>query len=123
MSAEAPQEGVLTVQSSHGHFTIDGNTGDVLSRQVQDEALQRLVRFDLAEWHNYYGGPPGPDLDILDLGYWLDSGTYEPPAHDWRRWFVATFGQPRTKATNREKQHERLLPPNDDSPSPGSGSF
>lgn len=83
------------IYSSHGELSADVDTGDVVSSMlyvpVDPEAkpLLQIARFDVDEWERHYGRPPALRIDILDLGYWLHDGTYEPPVHDWRAEFRA----------------------------------
>lgn len=75
-----------TVNSSHGQLIIDAD-GTVLVGKTtyHDDELRNIVRFDLPEHRKYYASKPEPDsYDILDLGYWMKDGTFEPPAFDWR---------------------------------------
>lgn len=78
---------VLTVHSSYGDLSIDANTGEVLTL-VPDgdpENLGEIACFDLDEWRKFYGREDlDEEFDILDLGYWLKGGTYEPPEPTWR---------------------------------------
>jgi hypothetical protein len=85
----------IEIVSSHGTLTVDPADGRVLSRDLDDDLLERVIRFDLEEWKHYWGDPVPDNLDILDIGYWLDDGTYEPPEMEWRDWYVAEFGRPR----------------------------
>jgi len=81
------------VESSGGTFTIHSRTGEVLrwSPEVEDDAdytgYRNIVRFNLDEWREHYHWPEGTlpnGYDVLDLGFWLRDGTYEPPDDDWR---------------------------------------
>lgn len=47
--------------------------------------LPDINMFDLVEWKHYWQRNPDHDFDILDLGYWLKDGSYEPPVLDWRQ--------------------------------------
>jgi hypothetical protein len=52
-------------------------------------SLKEITRFDLAEYVQTYG-ELRTDIDILDLGYWSQTGDdvldtiYEPPTYSWR---------------------------------------
>lgn len=45
-----------------------------------------IMRFDVFEYFRYWHEDPGcvEQFDILDLGYWMETGDYEEPCHDWR---------------------------------------
>lgn len=75
---------MITVISSNGQIEID-LTGNVLSCQMNEdgEGIDKITRFDLAEYHQTYGPDIPQTIDILDLGYW-SGDIYESPAYDWR---------------------------------------
>jgi len=89
-----PPPPVYKVRSSHGGFKVDWN-GNVINLELfmpeeakETEDLKHIVRFDLDEWRRYHESlkdDPWDSIDILDLGYWLDDGSYEEPEWDWRR--------------------------------------
>jgi hypothetical protein len=83
----------VTAQGSNGSFTFDPKTGEVIQHEPDpssDEPYTNIVRVDVAEWRLAYPGEALEDvIDILDLGYWMKDGTYEPPAEDWREDFRA----------------------------------
>ena len=78
--------------SSCGSVLFDVATGEVVSCALEtfgDYAYKTEhlpVRIDTDEWLRRY---PGEDIaaghDILDFGYWMKSGKYEPPCEDWRK--------------------------------------
>lgn len=83
---------LMQVNSSHGTFYIDGNTGRVVQWPASNpddpdaQALGNIEKFDLPEWKAYWrweGEVPG-GFDILDLGFWMKDGTYEPAEEMWR---------------------------------------
>lgn len=85
-----------TAHSSHGEITFDPRTGRVLADELEygdgDDDFNELnkpVRFDVEEWKKRYPGKSlvGIYMDILDIGYWMPDGRYEPPADDWRMMF------------------------------------
>ena len=78
---------MITIQSSHGTFNAT-DEGIVLTWTPDDDSpagvieaqpLDRVVRFDVEEFRQFYNESP-TSVDILDIGYWLDDGTYELPA-------------------------------------------
>lgn len=87
----------LTVVSSHGTLTIDGEgrvhhfepneTGD--PKDIKH--LNSITRFDLREWCRHHDGFTFPHrFDILDLGYWYKNVReqevkYVPADKDWRK--------------------------------------
>jgi hypothetical protein len=75
---------LMSVISSHGELVIDEN-GNVLKDRshYSDDALKKIVRFDLAEYRTAYPNYEG-DTDILDIGYWMADGKYEPPEPEFR---------------------------------------
>lgn len=72
----------VEVRSSNGNLTID-IYGNILKSDYTGE--NPPVRFDVVEWIRYHKQAEMPtSLDILDIGYWLVDGTYEPAVDDWR---------------------------------------
>jgi hypothetical protein len=79
----------FTVHSSHGDIELDWE-GKIVSPTPAsfDENYGDVVRFDLAEYKKYYAGLSSEkymEFDILDLGFWLENGKYEPAEDDWRK--------------------------------------
>ena len=77
--------------SSCGSALFDVETGEVVSCNLETgtggyKKAHLPVRVDVAEWKARY---PGEDVaaghDILDFGYWMKNGKYEPPCEGWRR--------------------------------------
>jgi len=81
-------ERTFTVFSSNGYLEVDRKTGKILSRNIvsDDENFPKIYIIDIKEFEQYYECEimSGVSIDILDLGYWLKDGTYEPPTQDWR---------------------------------------
>jgi len=76
-----------TVYSSHGTIIINPETGTVIATDIDmcDDCIDNIKRFDIEEYKTFYKVDKVPGaFDILDLGYWLNDGTYEEPEHDWR---------------------------------------
>jgi hypothetical protein len=75
------------VFSSNGELVIDAEGKVIVAEsKYYNDNLKNIVRFDLEEYRKYYQGEPAPSsYDILDLGYWTDTGQYEPPEMDWRK--------------------------------------
>ena len=72
-----------TIISSHGHFQIDEN-GEVLSHEVSPSWDAPIpISFDVDEFRRTYGRLDGA-IDILDIGYTMPDGEYEPPEPDFR---------------------------------------
>lgn len=68
-----------TVWGNHGRLTID-ETGKILSRT----GYKNINRFNVHEFVQYYGGFYD-SIDILSIGYWTNSGQYEPPEAIFRQ--------------------------------------
>ena len=72
------------VVSCGGSLYTD-NEGVVLFYQTDDESYEHyfanIVRFNFAEHRRVFGYVP-TTIDILNLGYWTNSGFYSPP--DWQ---------------------------------------
>lgn len=77
--------------SSCGRVLFDTVTGEVVSCSLETgkrayKGGHLPVRVDVDEWRRRY---PGEDIaaghDILDFGYWMKNGEYEPPCEDWRK--------------------------------------
>jgi hypothetical protein len=83
---DATTEPASVVYSSHGEFFINKNSGIVISEHIADteDSPKGAVRFDIKEYCAFYKKSPSDAYDILDLGYWMEDGTYEEPCHDWR---------------------------------------
>lgn len=83
---------MAVAQGSHGYIVFDPDTGLVepdWSTYWPDEdghSYEDILVIDVKEWRKTY---PNDDIkggtDILDLGYWLFDGAYEPPEHSWRK--------------------------------------
>ena len=77
------------VQSSGGSFTIDAETGQVLSGSIEQDydGYNRIDKFDLGEWRRHWNWehelPSG--YDVLDLGFWMKDGSYEAADDEFRR--------------------------------------
>jgi len=69
------------VSSSHGNYSIDEETGEILVDQTDE--FYDIEKFDLEEFKKYYGYLC-QYYDILDLGYWTNSGEYEHPVQEHR---------------------------------------
>jgi len=78
----------FNVLGSHGELGVDSDTGRVLTRTPED-AYQEVKRLNVSEWRRYYIEElaSGVCHDILDFGYWLSDGSYEPPEHSWRQMY------------------------------------
>ena len=76
----------LTIYSSNGELCVDVATGLVdkgASDYYDTDELKHISQFDIEEFCVFWNCEP-QEGDILDFGYWMDDGTYEPPAMDWR---------------------------------------
>lgn len=74
----------IIISGSHGNITIN-EFGRIIS--CDEGEYKSIKEFDAFEWINHYNKPFPSNLDILDMGYWLYDGTYEPPCYDWRNEF------------------------------------
>ena len=77
------------VYGSHGELTVDADTGDVIELMDQtydSEEYRDIVRFDVHEWRREYPTEAieGTGMDILDIGFWTDTGEYIGPEQSWR---------------------------------------
>lgn len=75
------------VFGNHGELTVDAETGKVEAYDFSNgdsDDYKDILRFDVSEWHNTYPIEPlaGRSLDILDFGFWTDTGAYEAPIRD-----------------------------------------
>jgi len=83
-------KGMGLVHSSHGDFRISMRSGEVFEfhQDSPDETgYENILQFDLLEYFDKYDKESRSDVqefDILDLGYWMDDGSYEPPDEAWR---------------------------------------
>jgi len=74
---------MITAYSSLGSFTFDPVSGEVFISEL-DAQMDTPIRVDIAEYKEYYGTEFNEGVDILDIGYWIDGGSYVPPENDWR---------------------------------------
>ena len=81
------------IVSSHGQIATDHQgLVDEFHRQCSTgcdgcETINQIKRFDVSEWERFYPDQNFSEvghIDILDIGYWLENGAYEPPEADWR---------------------------------------
>ncbi len=87
---------MIRIESSWGWITTD-EEGNVLEMDLLEEDsegercyLLDAVKFDIAEWDEWYEAKfeeksPKPDeFDVLVLGFWKKDGTYEEADKEWR---------------------------------------
>lgn len=72
------------IAGNYGTLVFDANTGQVRRYYVSEEGPEYadVYRIDVASYRNRQGNPiaGGDGEDIIFVGFWLDSGEYEPPA-------------------------------------------
>ena len=85
----------VLVRSSHGIFFFNPTTGEVKATDIDltDEFGDLPVRVNVDELrsqpvpeilkHHLRDGLL-PEYDVLDVGYWTEDGSYEPPEENWR---------------------------------------
>lgn len=85
----------VLVRSSHGIFFFHPTTGEVKASDIDltKEFGDPPVRVNVDELrsqpvpellkHHLKDGLL-PEYDVLDVGYWTEDGSYEPPEEDWR---------------------------------------
>jgi len=70
-----------TVYGSHGHIEINLETGDVISiyhYSGSEGDYSDIVKFDIGEFKQAWPERVEAEtFDILDIGYWTESGYYE----------------------------------------------
>jgi hypothetical protein len=86
---------MITIQSSWGLITTD-DKGNVIEKDLIESVgnercyLLDAERFDVEEWDNWYErytekpSPKPSEFDVLELGFWDNSGNYEPADSKWR---------------------------------------
>lgn len=84
---------VAEIFGSGGSFLVSTDTGMPIEGRRRRRGYGMVVRVDWEEWRRAYPGeePAGMSLDVLDVGYWYDTGMatgYEPANADWRREFA-----------------------------------
>lgn len=72
----------ITISGSYGSFTVDRETGQILSREVydpNDDAYSDILRFDVAEFQEWlaknapqYQLEDDDALDIVNVGFWVE---------------------------------------------------
>lgn len=77
-------QGQHTVAGSYGTLLVDDATGNVLQYHSPDgsDEYKDIARFNIPEYVEYNGGMD--DTDIVLIGYWTESGQYEPPVYEER---------------------------------------
>lgn len=63
---------MITIYSSDNKFKIS-DEGEILKSDYESE----IVKFDTKEFKKYYGYL-NKNIDILDIGFWINSGLYSP---------------------------------------------
>jgi hypothetical protein len=74
---------MVKAYSSLGSFTFDPISGEVFISELASE-MDTPIRVDIAEYKRYYGTEFNEGVDILDIGYWIENGSYVPAENDWR---------------------------------------
>lgn len=76
------------LRSSHGIIRVSADVGLVTAKHLSSAWEGAYpAKIDVEEWHKRY---PNEDIcqfgehDILDFGYWMSDGAYEPPCENWR---------------------------------------
>lgn len=75
-------------------FTVYGSSGELAVSSASGRAVEYvdygggeyadITFFNVEEWRRAFPGQMPDHVDILDLGYWIGAGAYEPPEVDWR---------------------------------------
>jgi hypothetical protein len=83
----------FTVYGSDGELLVSAASGRVLACEDCDEGnYADIVFFNVDEWRNTRPGVVPDHVDILDIGYWMATGEYEPPETDWRKLIASAGG-------------------------------
>jgi hypothetical protein len=95
--ASIPQYQPISMHGSYGSLRVDPNDGTVIRHDdapdYGDEDYKDIVKFDLEEFRQWLAqnAPefadivvPGGEFDIVDVGFWLDSGDYVPAEAEHR---------------------------------------
>jgi hypothetical protein len=93
LGCESRKGKVAELHGSGGSFLVSTETGMPIDGRRRRRGYALVTRVDWDEWRRTYPGedPAGMLLDVLDVGYWYDTGMitgYEPAAADWRREFA-----------------------------------
>jgi len=86
---------IFSVSGSHGTMHVDALSGIVLAlfeaKDAEAPGYTNIACFDLVEWSKTYPAESiaGMSIDILDLGFWEDTGAYREPDLEWRKAFAA----------------------------------
>lgn len=82
---------VFWATGSYGKLKVCAYTGCVLDYdpQDQDPEYADIARFDVDEWQQEYPDEDisGHEHDIVDFGFWTDTGQYNEPSYEWRKDF------------------------------------
>ena len=82
-SAAGEYSELILITSSHGEFLIR-ESGQVVGYRLEDSWDSPIPAwFDVVEYRRTYGQVDG-HIDILDIGYVMPDGYYEPPEPDFR---------------------------------------
>jgi hypothetical protein len=84
------------ITGSHGTLVVYADSGriDVANCTYDTDAYREIIRIDVGESQAHYEKPVSACEDILDFGYWTDTGFYEPPAVSWRQHYRERYGVP-----------------------------
>lgn len=85
---------IFDVATSNGQISADSETGLVVWCEIDPSATKGKwawpeahwpARIDVAEYRLAWPDDPIEDgVDILDVGYWMRNGEYEPPVEEYR---------------------------------------
>ena len=103
------KEVFMTFHSSWGEIDcdVDGNVIEVRGDDDEDNYLNDIAVFDLAEYYTFLNSKNitmGEADDILAIGFWKKDNTYHEAKKDWRK---GIFGEePPTMLCNDPIKHE-----------------
>jgi len=69
---------VFVVGGTHGKLTVNAANGNVVAYACSIH-YANISRFDVLRYKKEFGEAIPDEVDIVDIGYWMDSGSYEPP--------------------------------------------
>jgi hypothetical protein len=88
------QHETFQVLSSWGQITASRVSGEIISFNLtceddgESRGLEDISRFDIDEWKRTYPTEEvASHIDKLDLGYWMNDGSYCSPEFSWRKQF------------------------------------
>lgn len=100
-------EKLTEVSGSAGSFLIDKD-GNIIKRN-HDKDYDEIHFIDVEEFRAFYNKDLPSSIDILDLGYWTVTNSYEGPDMEWRRDFAELINTGEIQGMILSEKQTKLL--------------